>query len=190
VEELNFLSNSGMQSPHDTERRLEPMLVVFGGLPGVGKSTIAREVARRCAATYLRIDVVEQAVRDAGVLAADIGPAGYMAAYALARSNLDLGQTVIADCVNPLPITRAAWQSVARDAAVTLLEVEVICSDAAEHRRRVESRAGDIDGLVPPTWSSVSAHDYAPWTDQHLLIDTAALGAEDAVTHVLAAMNA
>ncbi|MBT2323995.1 AAA family ATPase [Variovorax paradoxus] len=166
------------------------MLVVFGGLPGVGKSTVAREVARRSGAAYLRIDAIEQAVRDAGVLVADIGPAGYMAAYALARSNLELGRIVVADCVNPLPITRAAWQAVARDAGVKLVEVEVICSDAAEHRRRVENRTSDIGGLVLPTWAGVTAHSYTPWTGQDLVIDTATLNAEDAIAYVLAGMKA
>jgi hypothetical protein len=54
-------------------RRGVPMLVVFGGLPGTGKTTIARAVAARCHAVYLRIDTIEQAVRSAGVLADEIG---------------------------------------------------------------------------------------------------------------------
>ena len=165
------------------------MLVVFGGLPGVGKSTIARELVRRCQAAYLRIDAIEQAIRDSKVLAADIGPAGYMVAYSLARSNLELGRMVVADCVNPLPITRAAWQSVAREVGVALVEVEVICSDANEHRRRVEGRIGDIDGLALPTWSSVAGHDYAPWTSDHLVIDTVLLSPQRAVDAVVDAMD-
>lgn len=39
------------------------MLIVFGGLPGTGKSTIARALARALRATYLRVDVIEQAIR-------------------------------------------------------------------------------------------------------------------------------
>ena len=39
------------------------MLVVFGGLPGTGKTTLARQVADRLGATYLRIDTIEQALR-------------------------------------------------------------------------------------------------------------------------------
>ncbi|MEJ7685950.1 MAG: AAA family ATPase [Variovorax sp.] len=102
------------------------MLVIFGGLPGVGKSTIAREVARRSAAVYLRIDVIEQAMKDAGLSASDVGAAGYLAAYSLAKSNLGLGRTVVSDGVNPLPETRTAWQSVGRDAGVKWIEIEVL----------------------------------------------------------------
>ncbi len=50
------------------------MLVVFGGLPGVGKTTIARTVADQCNAVYLRIDTIEQSIRSAKVLTADVGP--------------------------------------------------------------------------------------------------------------------
>ena len=39
------------------------MLIIFGGLPGSGKSTIARALALRLGAVYLRIDTIEQAIR-------------------------------------------------------------------------------------------------------------------------------
>lgn len=41
------------------------MLIIFSGLPGSGKSTIARALAQRLGAVYLRIDTIEQAIRDA-----------------------------------------------------------------------------------------------------------------------------
>ena len=126
------------------------MLVVFGGLPGTGKTTIARAVAARRGATYLRIDEIEQAIRSAGVLATDVGPAGYTVGNALAASNLTNGTLVVVDCVNPVRESREAWRATAARVQRPLLEVELVCSDPIEHRRRVEERRPDIKGLEPP----------------------------------------
>ena len=163
------------------------MLVVFGGLPGTGKTTIASAVAERCRATYLRIDTIETALWSTNV-ADDVGPAGYVIAYALAEANLKLGQTVVADSVNPVTATRTAWRAAAAAAAAPILEVEIVCSDAAEHRRRVENRSADIPGLVPPTWADVVARDYEPWLEPRLVIDTARLQPGEAMATIMAAI--
>jgi predicted kinase len=46
------------------------VLIAFGGLPGTGKTTLARTVASRYASVYLRIDTIEQAIQDSDVLRA------------------------------------------------------------------------------------------------------------------------
>lgn len=165
------------------------MLIVFSGLPGTGKTTLARELARRTEAVYLRIDVIEQAIRDAGVLAGDVGASGYGVANALALSNVQLGHTVVADCVNPVSESRAAWMATALAAGVVLLDIQVVCTDRQEHRRRVESRSGDIPGLTPPTWQSVSAHEYEPWDAPVFTLDTAEITAAQAVDMILTRMH-
>jgi len=153
-------------------------LVVFGGLPGVGKTTIASRLAAETGAVFLRIDVIEMALHDEGVA---VEGQGYAVAYGLAESNLRLGLTVIADSVNPIPLTREAWRAVAARADARLVEVEVVCSDAAEHRRRGEARVTDLPGFVPPTWDEVVGRDYAARGDGRLGIDTAMTGAEEAI---------
>jgi predicted kinase len=167
--------------------RTTAMLVVFGGLPGTGKTTIARAVAERCRSTYLRIDTIEMALWSTNV-ADDVGPAGYVIAYALAEANLKLGQIVVADSVNPVTATRTAWRAAAAAASSRILEVEIVCSDAAEHRRRVENRTADIPGLVPPTWAEVVARDYEPWPEPHFVIDTTRLQPAEAVATIIAAI--
>jgi predicted kinase len=162
------------------------MLVVLSGLPGVGKSTLAREVAMATGAMHLRIDSIEQALRNAGW---KVEGEGYRVAYAVAEDNLRLGCTVVADCVNPWPLTRNEWQAVANRAAVRAVNVEIICSDVDEHRRRVESRAADIAGHRVPTWSEVLERDYRPWDGGHLVIDTAQSDVRRNVGTILSAMG-
>src|SRR5688500_14775715 len=128
------------------------MLVILSGLPGVGKTTVASALARAAGAVHLRIDSIEQTLRDAGWR---VEAEGYAVAHAIAGDNLRLGRTVIADCVNPWPLTRAAWRDVADRANVRALDVEIVCSDRDEHRKRVESRVADIPNHVVPTWQDV-----------------------------------
>ncbi|WP_144172319.1 AAA family ATPase [Pseudomonas sp. Kh13] len=149
------------------------MLIVFSGLPGTGKTTIAKGLVDTMGALYLRIDTIEQAIRNSGVLAQGVGRSGYMVANELALSNLDLGRTVVVDCVNPVIESRLAWSEIASRAGVRLMNIEVICSDKNEHQRRVETRLGDIPGLTPPTWQSVLAHEYEAWAEAPFTIDTA-----------------
>jgi predicted kinase len=115
----------------------------------------------------------------------DIGPAGYLAAYAIAGDNLRLGLTVIADSVNSLHITRNAWRNVAFDAGVQIFEIELICSDAAVHRHRVEGRKADIPGFQLRTWKSVLERQYEPWESVHLVVDTAKVSVEQAVEAIM-----
>lgn len=110
------------------------MLVVFSGVPGVGKTEVG---------------------------------------YAVAEDNLRAGRTVIADCVNPWRLTRDAWHAVAERADVAAVDVEVVCSDAGEHRRRVESRQPDIAGHALPSWRDVVERDYHAWDGDRLVVDTA-----------------
>jgi predicted kinase len=162
------------------------MLIVLSGLPGVGKTTIARELARAIDAVHVRIDSIEQALRNAG---RDVEDEGYRVAYAVAEDNLRLGRIVIADCVNPWPLTRNEWRSVAERAGVRAIDVEIVCSDADEHRRRVEAREADISGHELPTWRDVIERDYRAWNGDRLVIDTAQLDVQHNVQAIVAALQ-
>ena len=149
------------------------MLVIFSGLPGVGKTAISLELARQINAVHLRIDSIEQAIRGSSTGNQPLEDVGYCVAYAVAEDNLRIGRIVIADSVNPLQLTRDAWVNVAKRAGVRAVEIEVTCSVPEEHRRRVEARAADISGMKMPTWADVIAREYHAWDREHLVIDNA-----------------
>ncbi|MCC8193423.1 MAG: AAA family ATPase [Deltaproteobacteria bacterium] len=163
------------------------MLVIFSGLPAVGKSAIARELARQIGAVYLRVDTIEQTMRD-WMPEREISREGYEVMYALAAENLSLGLRVIADSVNPVELTRATWRSVAAKQNAPYVEIEVKCSDRVAHRQRAENRASDIPGLRLPTWAEIMAGNYHPWTRDRLIIDTAVLSVQEAVKKIRGAL--
>ena len=130
------------------------VLIVFSELPGTGKTTISKALAARLGAVYLRIDTIEQAMKAGG--AERIGPAGYAVANPLVEANLLLGRSIMADCVNPVRDSREAWSKVAAQASTKLIDIHLVCSDIAEHRRRVGERSADISGHILPTWKAVT----------------------------------
>ena len=147
----------------------------------MGKTAVAAGLAREIGAVHLRIDSIEQALRRSGVEVS--GPEGYEVAYAIAADNLRLGRTVIADSVNPIEVTRAAWRGVAQRTGRRYVEIEVVCSDQAEHRRRVETRTVDIAGHELPTWQEVYEREYEPW-EAGIVVDTAGRPIEASVSEL------
>lgn len=149
-----------------------PILLALSGLPGVGKTTLAKDLAARVRAVHLRVDSVESALKRSALRPRSAADAGYLAIAAIAKDNLFLGFDVIADTVNPLEVTRELWARTAVGGAARLLNIEVVCSDRALHRHRVETRKSDVEGLVVPDWQAVSARMFEPWEGDRVIVDT------------------
>ncbi|MDO4685221.1 MAG: ATP-binding protein [Corynebacterium sp.] len=141
-------------------------LIVFAGLPGVGKTRLAKVVARRTQATYLRVDAIEEPFAVLG----DLADRGYQAVANLAAENLALGNDVVVDLVNPLHITRKRFTDLAEEKGAELLQIECQLQDREEHYRRVTGRNR------PPSWEEVCHCHYEPWVEaldgERLLVDT------------------
>lgn len=149
------------------------MLVVLGGLPGSGKTTVGKRVAETLAAAYIRIDALEAAMWRAGISREQpTGLAAYVVAEAIAEGCLLAGSHVVIDAVNPVEAARQAWRDLAARTDTQLRVIEVVCSDPVEHRRRVEARSVDLEGHYVPSWADVLEREYEPWSEPRLVVDT------------------
>lgn len=162
-----------------------PALVIFSGLPGVGKTTIAKALAANVNAFYLRIDTIEQALVRSSLNIIDTGDAGYEVAYAVAADHLRLNHIVVADSVNCIAVTQEAWRNVAQKNNATAIDIEVICSDTDEHRRRVETRIADIEDHVLPTWDDILERQYEPRHDERIVLDTFIMNLDKCVQKII-----
>jgi predicted kinase len=147
------------------------MLYIFGGLPATGKSELSKYLASSIGAVYIRIDTIEQELRNVGFK--NLYDEGYKIAFSTALDNLRNGLSVVADSTNPVVESRQAWISIAKQAEAPYTEIEIICSNTSEHRSRVESRKTDIPNLVLPNWESVISREYQLWHSADIVLDTA-----------------
>ncbi len=148
-----------------------PTLFIFAGLPASGKTTLAQHLAADLNAVYLRIDTIEQAIGE--LCDFQVEGEGYRLAYRVAADNLRLGLSVVADSCNAIELTRREWEGVAQAEGAEYVNVEVVCSDSSEHRRRVENRANSVPNMKLPTWDEVAAREYHSWTVPKITLDTA-----------------
>jgi predicted kinase len=161
---------------------------IFSGLPGSGKTTLAQGLAARVGAVYLRIDTIEQGLRE--LCQVQVEGEGYRLTYRIATDNLRLGNSVVADSCNPIELTRREWEEVAVAAAVPYANIEVTCSDPIEHRRRIDTRVSTVPGLQLPTWEDVVKREYHPWTVSRIVIDTAGCSAAESLEALVARLPA
>jgi len=151
------------------------VLIVVGGLPGVGKTTLARALAGELGAAHLRIDAFEVALLRQGLVAGpvDVAGHGYDLALAAADTCLTAGTDVVVDAVFPIAGSRRPFRELAARHGTPVHWLRLICTDPAEHRRRVEERTADLPGHVVPDWSAVQRRDVDQWHERHTVVDTA-----------------
>ena len=162
------------------------MLIIFAGLPGAGKTTLSKALSEKLGAVYLRIDTIEQACKDSKIFHIETAEdAGYLVGYGVARDNLGHGLTVVADSVNPIEVTRNDWRKVAEEANVKSVDIEIICSDKVEHKKRIESRTADLESHQLLTWQDVVGRDYESHDQCSIVIDTAGAKIETCIEEIL-----
>ena len=160
-----------------------PILYIFSGLPGSGKSTLATELSKQLGATYLKIDTIEQALKD--LCGLNVHAEGYQLAYRLASDNLKQGLSVIGDSCNSVSESRDEWEQTAINSNAEYVNIEVVCSDPIEHKCRVENRKPSVEGLILPTWEKVKNRKYQPWDSQIISIDTAGQSPEQSIQELI-----
>ncbi|MDA0129494.1 AAA family ATPase [Vibrio sp. MarTm2] len=158
-------------------------LYIFSGLPASGKSTLAKLLSHRIGATYIRIDTVEQGIRD--LCNFQVEGEGYRLSYRIIRDNLALGLSAVSDSCNPIELTRNEWQEVAESVGARFVNIEIRCSDAKEHERRVNSRKSEVENLNLPNWKQVQSRYYEPWNDSVITIDTAGQTIEESFAELV-----
>jgi len=152
-------------------------LIVFSGLPGTGKSTLAEAVGKRLAIPVFAKDWLEAILLQQGLQPSlngkPLGYAGYELLAILAERQLMLEQSVILDSVASTQTIRDVWKQLAQKYGADWFVVECICSDEAVHRSRLNMRERNIPGWHELEWADVEKvkQYYQPWNEDRLVLD-------------------
>lgn len=156
---------------------MKPILFIMSGLPGTGKSTLSQFLAKKYNIPYIRIDTIEQGLRD--LCHIEVVTEGYQLAYRIAAEHLKLGVNVVADSCNPINITRMAWEAIAKNNHSDFVNIEITCSDRKEHKQRIETRITEVENLKLPSWEDVENRTFHPWESDRIVVDTAGKSTEE-----------
>lgn len=140
-----------------------PDLILFSGLPGSGKTTLARATARALHLPIFTKDRVQRVLRDEAPGAPLI--VGYHLLLDQADEQLALGTSVILDAVFPREGFRQTAAQMAVRHGARLHVFECICSDEALWQARMVDRVAYAPGWKPLGWTEVERlrAEWEPW---------------------------
>jgi predicted kinase len=153
-------------------------LIIFSGLPGTGKSSLAEAVGREMCIPVFAKDWLEATLRRCGLMPGKAGVsslsyAAYELITTLAQRQLVLGQSAILDCVAGQESLREQWRTLAAGYEAGWQVIECVCSDEALHRKALAARQRGIPGWYELGWEEVERVRgyYEPWQEECLVLD-------------------
>lgn len=152
-------------------------LIVFSGLPGTGKSTLAEAIGRQLGIPVFAKDWLEATLLRSELKPTNeeksLGYAGYELLTILATRQMILGQSVILDSVAASKTIRTTWRQLSDQYNADWRVIECVCLDESLHRSRLKDRKRHIPGWHELEWSEVERvkQYYVPWEGERLVLD-------------------
>ena len=152
-------------------------MILFCGLPGTGKSTLAETAGRQLGIPVFAKDWLEASLILSGLGSKDdlkrLGFAGYELLTVLAERQFMLNQSVILDSVASTQNIRTKWYQLAKQYGAERRVIECICSDESLHRARLKDRRRNIPGWHELEWTDIEKvkQYYPAWEEERLVLD-------------------
>ena len=151
---------------------MSPQIIIIGGVPGAGKSTLASALSRKLNIPVFNKDLLESVIVQNGLVpVSELNGVGYELMEKLALTEVEMGRSLILDCVASLGRVKKYWNSFDVD---LVKYIECVCTDEALHKLRLESRVRNIKGWYELTWADVVSikENYEPCFTARLKIDS------------------
>lgn len=146
------------------------MLVLVCGLPGSGKSTVAKAVNERLSGELLRTDEIRKAIFDKPEYTEEEKEFVYVQAEKLVEIWLMRGKNVIMDGTFYRNALRKRFIGIAKRLKVPVKIIECVCSEKAVEKR-VGCRARDPSDADFCVYRKVKSQ-WEPIKEKHITVDT------------------
>ena len=145
-------------------------LILFAGLPGTGKSTLAYRLAKEKGWCVLSKDQINRSLERERI---DNGRAGYEVLLDLAELNLRNSVSVILDASFGFARLRSRAEEIAKQYEARFFGIECICSDEQSLKKRFEMRPEMVTGWQPADWLEYNRvkNYWEKWENAHLRLD-------------------
>jgi predicted kinase len=164
----------------------DSFLVLISGLPGTGKTVLARKISKRLQIPLFSKDRLQSVLREHDL--ADRSTAdGYFLILDLADEQLDLGVSAVLDGVFPMGGFRSAAREIAERNNTKFLPIFCYCSDVSIWNDRMKDREQYVPNWTPVDWSKVERIQsiYEPWDPLTTLFVDAVEGLDKNLEQVL-----
>ncbi|MGD2162881.1 MAG: ATP-binding protein [Anaerolineales bacterium] len=155
---------------------MKQSLIIFSGLPGTGKTTLARWLSSKLNLPLLRVDdLVDANPVDNPLRTESIWPQLVASLLEQVDKQLEQGSSVIVDSVF-MGADRSLARRLARKYAINFFAIHTFCSDEELWRARVEKRWIEYPQDDPASWEQVvrQREEYLPWNPADaLFVDSA-----------------
>jgi aminoglycoside phosphotransferase family enzyme/predicted kinase len=154
-------------------------MLVIGGLPGAGKSTVATAVAGRTGWPVLSSDIVRKQLAGLpalvpagadfrnGIYTSGWSEAAYAEMFEQASRHLEMGESVILDASFTDPLQRQEAAALARRTSTDLVEVSLLTLDVTAEARIATRRPGETTSDATIDVRRRLAEYAEPWPSAH-----------------------
>lgn len=164
-------------------------LIMLSGLPGTGKSTLAKKLGQNLDVVIVESDAIRNEMVDMPTFSGKENNRVFETVYKMMRQHLDVGHTVVMDATNLIEGYRDVAYRIAEHYAVPLILVSVE-AEARVVRERLERRAESESNVFVAGWSVYRRMSITqePISRGHIRVDTTD-GVDEGAAQIIIAVH-
>lgn len=150
---------------------MNPTMIIIGGVPGTGKTTLAKALSKELNIPAFSKDELEAAISRKGLCdSKNMRGVGYEIMSVLSANQIENGNSAIFDFIASKGRVTYLWPRLLES---EMKYIECVCSNEGIHKERIESRNRNIEGWYELVWEDVIAikRDFQPLVSEGLTLD-------------------